>query len=83
MRGVSPVTPDLERSSAEVLGGRDVGSGAASEDTAGLVARWVAGWDGAQQRAAAQLVDTKASLAHGSGVHIGFGGHGLSGTGPT
>ena len=25
------------------------------------------------------VVDTKESLAHGSGVHIGFGGHGLSG----
>ncbi|SDZ05363.1 glutamate dehydrogenase [Geodermatophilus africanus] len=41
---------------AEVLGGRD----AASEDAGGLVARWVAGWDGAQQRAAAQLVDIAA-----------------------
>src|SRR5262245_17947161 len=25
------------------------------------------------------VIDTKESLAHGSGVHIGFGGHGLSG----
>jgi len=25
------------------------------------------------------FIDTKESLAHGSGVHIGFGGHGLSG----
>jgi quinoprotein glucose dehydrogenase len=25
------------------------------------------------------IIDTKTSLAHGSGVHIGFGGHGLSG----
>jgi glutamate dehydrogenase len=41
---------------AEVLGGRDAGP----EDAGGLVARWVAGWDGAQQRAAAQLVDIAA-----------------------
>jgi glutamate dehydrogenase len=41
---------------AEVLAGREVGS----EDAGGLVARWVAGWDGAQQRAAAQLVDIAA-----------------------
>jgi quinoprotein glucose dehydrogenase len=25
------------------------------------------------------VIDTKESLAHGSGIHIGFGGHGLSG----
>ncbi len=41
---------------AEVLAGRD----AAAEDAGGLVARWVAGWDGAQRRAAAQLVDIAA-----------------------
>jgi glutamate dehydrogenase len=45
---------------AEVLAGRDAGSGAASEDAGGLVARWVAGWDGAQRRAAAQLIDIAA-----------------------
>ena len=41
---------------AEVLGGR-TGS---TEDAGELVARWVAGWDGSQQRAAAQLVDIAA-----------------------
>jgi glutamate dehydrogenase len=41
---------------AEVLGGRS----ADAEDAGELVARWVEGWDGSQQRAAAQLVDIAA-----------------------
>ncbi|SET70007.1 NAD-glutamate dehydrogenase [Geodermatophilus poikilotrophus] len=41
---------------AEVLSGRTGASGDAGE----LVERWVAGWDGTQQRAAAQLVDIAA-----------------------
>jgi glutamate dehydrogenase len=41
---------------AEVLGGRRD----TTEDAGELVERWVAGWDGTQQRAAAQLVDIAA-----------------------
>jgi glutamate dehydrogenase len=41
---------------AEVLAGREAGT----QDAGGLVGRWVAGWDGAQPRAAAQLVDIAA-----------------------
>ncbi|MDP9427371.1 MAG: NAD-glutamate dehydrogenase, partial [Actinomycetota bacterium] len=41
---------------AEVLSGRR----GDAEDAGELVARWVSGWDGAQRRAAAQLVDIAA-----------------------
>ncbi|MGY1707772.1 NAD-glutamate dehydrogenase [Geodermatophilus sp. SYSU D00697] len=45
---------------AEVLGGRR----ADTESADALVARWVEGWDGTQQRAAAHLVDITAGDRH-------------------
>ncbi|MGY1622516.1 NAD-glutamate dehydrogenase [Geodermatophilus sp. SYSU D00965] len=45
---------------AEVLGGRR----ADTEPADDLVARWAGGWDGTQQRAAAQLVDIAAGDRH-------------------
>ncbi|MGR6966580.1 NAD-glutamate dehydrogenase [Geodermatophilus sp. URMC 61] len=50
------LTTEQAALTAEVLAGRGPGT----EDASALVARWVAGWDGTQQRAAAQLVDITA-----------------------
>jgi glutamate dehydrogenase len=54
------LTAEQAALTAEVLGGR-AGDG---EPADALVARWVGGWDGTQQRAAAQLVDIAAGERH-------------------